>query len=436
MRSLRSRLVVIFAVGSALTLLLGLGGLYALVDLRLRSALDTELSYRSADLAASISVREGRIVRSDPLAQLYTADGTLLAGSPSLSGHRLLSEEQVRFTDRPWRTDTETRIGHSTGAVPLRVEARRVGTSGEVLAVAASRRVIDRASLSALVGLVAAAPLLIVALSGAGWLVVRAALRPVDSLTREAASISSFDHDRRLPRVAGDDEIARLAATLNGMLERLHVAFERERAFVDDASHELRTPIAVLRGELELALTALDDPAEVEQSLRAAQTQAVRLTRLAEDLLLLADDPVAVREPVDLLAFTAAETPALGRVVGLRIETTGSPVEASVDADRLRQVFTNLAGNSAAAGAGNVRVTIGHDDAGARIEWADDGPGFPPALLGSAFDRFVRGDAARARGTGAGLGLSIVRAIVTAHGGTVQAGNGAPLGGAVVTVRV
>jgi signal transduction histidine kinase len=269
--------------------------------------------------------------------------------------------------------------------------------------------------------------------------IVRAALRPVGLLSREAAAISSLDAERRLPVVGGDDEIARLAATLNQMLARLQVAFARERAFVDDASHELRTPLAVLRGEIELALGALDDRDELEQSLRAAMTQAERLTRLAEDLLLLArdrDGTLAVnRQPVDLSDLLRAEAAGLGAALKIAIEVSGEPVVLDADPSRLRQVFANLAANSAAARASHVRVSVRREHGDVVIEWADDGLGFPPALLESAFERFVRGDTARTE-SGAGLGLSIVRAIAAAHGGSVSLGNGPPLGGAVVSVSV
>ena len=127
---------------------------------------------------------------------------------------------------------------------------------------------------------------------------VRAALRPVDALTRKAAEISSLESGRKLSPVAGDDEIARLARTWTACWPGLAFTFARERAFVDDASHELRSPIAVLRGELEPAVAALHDKAEVERSLRAALAETDRLTRLAEDLLLLA------RERAGMLVLT------------------------------------------------------------------------------------------------------------------------------------
>jgi hypothetical protein len=311
-----------------------------------------------------------------------------------------------------------------------------------VLSVAVSTEPLQATRQRLLEALLLAAPVLVGVLAAAGWLVVRAALRPVDVLTREAAAISSLEADRPLPPVPRDDEIARLARTLDAMLARLRVAFERERAFVDDASHELRNPIAVLRGEIELALSATDDPTEVERSLRAALGEAERLSRLAEDLLLLARERagslVLRQEPIDLVNLATTEAGRLEPVLGLRIRVSGHPAVVHGDTDRLGQLLANLAHNSAAAGATTVRVHVTADETSAMLEITDDGPGFPPHVQDSAFERFVRGDHARSPdgASGAGLGLSIVRAVAAAHGGTVQARNNEPHGGAVVTVRL
>ncbi len=246
--------------------------------------------------------------------------------------------------------------------MPVRLLSRPVGSSGQVLTVALPLSAIDRAGSRQLIVLAVATPVLIIALVALGWWLLRAALRPVGVLTREAAAISTLDADRRLPEVPGDDEIARLAATLSGMLSRLSVAIDRERAFVDDASHELRTPIAVLRGELDLALAAVDDPAEVRESLVAAQGQVVRLGRLAEDLLLLARERagtlVVLRAPVDLTDLAQSEAAVLSKIKSLTIEVYGDPAPVEADTDRLRQVLGNLAANSAAAGASTARVTV------------------------------------------------------------------------------
>ena len=438
--SIRTRLVLLFGAGTSAVLLLSLALLYAALHRQLGRAVDADLTARSDDLVASVRANDLKAVEGDPMAQLYAADGTPLATAASIRHRILLTPAQARAVRRTSATSTTLPIG--TDGEPLRVRllSRPVGRSGMVLTVALPSAGIERAGDQQLNVLLVAAPLMIAALAMLCWLLLRAALRPVDALTREAAAISTLDSERQLPVVPGDDEIARLSATLSGMLARLSVAFARERAFVDDASHELRTPIAVLRGEIDLALAAVDNPEEVRQSLLAARGQVARLSRLAEDLLLLArqrDGSLVVhREPVDLTDLVRAETGVLARVTGLRIDVRGDPVIVEADADRLRQVLANLAANSAAAGASTVRVTVLLEPVLARIEWADDGPGFPPDLLGSAFERFVRGGPSRTPSTGAGLGLSIVRAVVTAHAGTAELRNGPPLGGAVVTVRL
>ncbi|GGK73503.1 sensor histidine kinase [Mangrovihabitans endophyticus] len=438
--SLRARLALVFGAGTSAVLLLALFLLYLALDRQLDRAVDADLSGRSADLAASVRAHDLTAVAGDPMAQLYAADGTPVATSVAIAGRVLLTPAQVRAVHHLTAVSSTLPLGAADAPLRVRLLSRPVGHTGQILTVALPSEAIERAGTRQLAVLAVACPALIAVLVMLGWMLLRAALRPVDMLTREAAAISTLDSDRRLPVVPGHDEIARLAATLGAMLSRLATAFDRERAFVDDASHELRTPVAILRGEIDLALAAVDDPQEVRQSLLAAQGQAVRLGHLAEDLLLLARERIGSlvihREPVDLTDLVQADADALGRVTGLTIDVGGEPVVVEAEAERLRQVLANLAANSAAAGATSARVTVRIDEQQARIDWADDGPGFPPALLDSAFGRFVRGDASRTAATGAGLGLSIVRAVATAHGGTARLRNGPPLGGAVVTVRL
>jgi signal transduction histidine kinase len=414
--------------------------LYVTLDAQLSTALDDDLHVRSDEIAAGLRAGDTADVTRDPLAQLYALDGTILASSPSLAGHRLLSTDQVRGLRSEAYQNRSLPRGGADADTTVRLLSRQVEQSA-VLTVGVSAEPLQAARQWLLAVLLIASPLLLAALAGVGWLVVRAALRPVDILTREAAEISALDVDRQLPAVPGDDEIARLARTLDDMLGRLRVAIARERAFVDDASHELRSPIAVLRAEIDLALSALDEPVEVERSLLAARSESERLTRLSEDLLLLArhrtGTQVVRREPVDLYDLVANEARRLGPVLGLRIDVTGDPAVLEGDAGRLRQLLGNLLHNSAAAGASTVHVHLDRDATSATLVVADDGPGFPPGVLDSAFERFVRGDSARTpRSSGAGLGLSIVRAVVAGHEGTVAAANGGPLGGAVVTARL
>ncbi|NUW31987.1 HAMP domain-containing histidine kinase [Nonomuraea sp. SMC257] len=450
-RSLRVRLVLVTAVGASVALVLCLGLLYTVLDRQLRAAFDADLSRRAGDVAAAVSAGAPDVVPLDPMAQLYDSGGRPVAASPVLDGGLLLTPARVRAL----RTQlfTAASLPGRRGGAPeeVRVLARRLA-DGRVLAVGIRAAPLQHARDRLLAALVLAVPPLVLLVSAAAWAVVRAALRPVDALTREAAAISSLENGRRMPSVPGDDEIARLARTLDGMLARLRVAFDHERAFVDDASHELRTPIAVLRGEIELALSALADArtaddagaphdrlGEVDRSLRGALGETERLSRLAENLLLLAraGSLPARAAPVDVPAVVREEADTLRPLLGLRVEVTGDPLVVPADADRLRQVAVNLMANSAAAGATTLSVRV---DAGREwhvVEFADDGPGFAPGLLESAMERFTRGDDARTRGrSGAGLGLPIARAVVAAHGGTMTVRNGLPLGGAVVTIRL
>ncbi len=438
---MRARVTFVTAAGAVGVLAVCLGLLYATLDRQLWAAIDDGLAVRAGDLAVALANDDVAALIDDPMAQLYGPGGEVTAGSQSLQGRRLLTAEQVYQVGDTALSTRTLPIGEDGAPISVRLLSQRLEPGGGVLTVGVSAEPVHAARDRLAIVLFLAAPLLVAALAAGAWAVVRAALRPVDALTSQAEIISSLESDSRLPDVPGDDEIARLARTLNDMLARLGVAAERERAFVDDASHELRTPLAVLRGELELALDAVGDDQEVEQSLHAALGEVDRLSRLADDLLMLARaraGALVVRtEAVDLLDLAAAEARRLGPALGLRIEASGDPVVVSADPERLRQVLANLARNSAAAGAGGVRVRVTHDRDSATVEVADDGPGFPEGLLDSAFARFTRGDDARSGvSPGAGLGLSIVRAVISAHGGIVSARNGDPLGGAVVTVRL
>jgi signal transduction histidine kinase len=292
-------------------------------------------------------------------------------------------------------------------------------------------------------------PLLGALLSAGGWLLAGAALRPVRRMSQEADAISLAQAGRRLPQPPGEDEIAQLGRTLNAMLDRIEAAFARERMFLDDASHELRTPIAVLRAELEVALLDLasgGDRQALERSLRSALEEAERLAHLAEDLLVLARATAGRlplrRRPVDVRALV--ESAARRDVNGSSgraapaLAVDGPTTRAVVDPARLEQVITNLVGNARRFARRQVAVLIGTEGDDVVLTVADDGPGFPDALLPVAFDRFTRAEAARSHdsGAGAGLGLAIVAAIVRAHGGTIAVANGPPLGGAAVVVRL
>jgi two-component system OmpR family sensor kinase len=247
---------------------------------------------------------------------------------------------------------------------------------------------------------------------------------------RGAASIGASTPGSRLPTPRSRDEVSRLADTLNDMLARLEAAFEHERRFVDDASHELRTPLALLRTELELALRHPRSREDLEEALRSAAEDTVRLSRLAEDLLLFArfDQgrlPLR-RESFDARALLAdVATRYEPRVHGggrtLRVEASDA---LSLDGDTalLEQAVGNLVENALAHGGGDVVLSARARDDRVELHVTDEGPGVSPEFLPRAFDRFSRADEARGRG-GTGLGLAIVGLIARAHGGDAGLAN-------------
>ena len=233
---------------------------------------------------------------------------------------------------------------------------------------------------------------------------------------------------------------------MNDLLSRLRRTLERERAFVDDASHELRSPLAVLRGELELAGRPGRSPEELAAAVRGSAEEAERLARITDDLLVLARGDAGqldlrlretdLRQLLSRSADHAAARLAAAQVT-CRIDVPAG-TRACVDPDRIRQAIDNLLGNALRfAPAGSVIVIAAREDGpDLSIEVRDTGPGFPADFLPHAFERFRRPDAGRSRdGGGAGLGLAIVQAIAVAHGGTATARNG-PGGGAVVSLRL
>ncbi|MGQ0842921.1 MAG: sensor histidine kinase [Sporichthyaceae bacterium] len=430
-----------FGAATTVALLAAFALFYVLLDKQLTQAQERGLEVRANYLAAAVKAGNLQAVQRDPLAQLYGPAGEVLAESTSLSGRRLLGVAEAVRAER--RGSTRPVNLESSGDAPVRLRSQPLGPGLGLLTVGVSAEPVERGHDRLVKLVLIAGPLLVAVVLLAGWAAVRAALAPVDRLRREAEAISSVDTQVRLSPVPGEDELARLARTLDAMLDRLHVAFDRERAFVDDASHELRTPIAVMRGELELAHSALaeGDLTELERALRAAGQENERLARLAEDLLLLARERagtlVVRREPVDLLDLCWAEGLRLGGLLGIAVTVDGDPAVVDGDPDRLRQVLANLLQNSAQAGARSVLIRLGETDDGVEMVVADDGPGFAPHLTATAFDRFVRADGARTRDIGgAGLGLAIVRAVVSAHEGRVEAANGPPLAGGRVTVRL
>lgn len=273
----------------------------------------------------------------------------------------------------------------------------------------------------------AAASLL--ALAG-GYFLARRSLRPLDAMTQTARRISADQISQRLDRSGNQDEMDRLAATLNEMLDRLERHVRQVRQFTADASHELRTPLTALRGAAEVALSRPRTAEELRVVLEESIEHYARLARIAEDLLLLAHldagqlpldkRPLrldeAVEDVVDLYSPLAQE-----HGVHLWLDQRQ---ELWVDADgaRLRQVIGNIMDNSIKyIGDGRkIQVTVSSQNGTARVTIADDGIGVAADDLPHVYDRFYRADRARSKTSGAGLGLSICRSIARAHGGDIH----------------
>ncbi|MEV5352863.1 ATP-binding protein [Streptomyces sp. NPDC052693] len=259
--------------------------------------------------------------------------------------------------------------------------------------------------------------------TGIAWAVAGRILRPVRVVRTAAAQLTEQDLTRRIP-VHGHDDIAALAETFNGMLDRLERAFAAQREFVDDAGHELRTPITIVRGHLEVMG---DDPAEREETVRLVTDELDRMSRIVEDLLLLAraERPDFVTpEPVQVAELTA-DVYVKARTLGER-DWRLDPVadlEAELDPQRITQAMVQLAQNAVQHTTTGQTIRIGSRAEGPHLELyvADSGPGVQPQDAEVIFERFRRGTARRgARGSGAGLGLSIVKAIAEGHRGRVR----------------
>jgi two-component system, OmpR family, sensor kinase len=412
--------------------------LYLRFDHELSASLDRELRSRAGSVSALVrapDIGAGRSElgplawRGERFAQILASDGRVLDATPGLRGAPLLRPaELARARSRTLAVEHPDRLESDETvrllATPVTARGRRL-----VIVVGASLEDSHEALGSLLALLLVGGPVALLLASLAGYGVAAAALRPVEAMRRRAAEIGEADRGERLPVPATRDEVAWLGETLNAMLARLEAAFARERAFVSDASHELRTPLAILKAELELALRDGRSRGQLVEAIRSAGEETERLTRLAEDLLVIArsvDGRLPVRlapVAVDALLESLRERFS-GRLRGSGRELELEPGSLSLVADRprLEQALANMVDNALRYGEGPLRIAAEARDRQVELHVRDAGPGFPCAFLPEAFERFTRADAARS-GAGAGLGLAIVRAIARAHRGEAHAAN-------------
>ncbi len=435
---LRVRLAATAAIGAMIVLTVGAVMLHATFDTELDGALTDELAIRVADLETDYQDDEITAGPGLVSTQAIHSAGAVIAPVGAVA---MLTPDELA---RAAREQIVVNRPVATVGDQARLLARpiRVTSSDVVVGVAAtSTERLARSRERLAFVLIAAGPALTALIAGAAWLLTGAALRPVRRMAGEAATISMSEPGRRLPQPPGADEIAELGRTLNGMLDRIEATVAHERGFIDNAAHELRSPLAVLRGELELAALDVDDRDAVAEGLASALEETDRLTRLTQDLLTLAradaGQLIAGDMTTDLLDVAQAGAVRVRHRDDVTIEVAGEPVVVRGDPDWVNQIVTNLVANANRYAAGRVLVTVDDDESGGLLVVNDDGRGFPPDLLPRAFDRFARGDEARGRAEGgAGLGLAITASLARAMGGGVAARNGGALPGARVEVRL
>ncbi len=444
--SLRTRMVLLAVL--LVTLVLVVAGI--LLGVALRSILLDELrvttelrSQAWADLAARDALPHPVPV-DDPdevLVQVVSGAGVLtssanIEGVPPLDVARPgLGETILGTVDR---LPLEEADGPPFVVAATTVEAAD-GPVTVIVAVSSEEvgETVGRAASLGLRGL----PALVVALAVAIWVVVSRTLAPIEGIRAQAEAITGSELHRRVPEPPRNDEVGRLARTLNAMLGRLERSVERQRGFVADAAHELRSPITSARTQLETARTLRTD---VDWSSVSADVleDILRMQVLTEELLLLARidagemrlrrEPVDVDDMVDVM--TAPERAAGAR---RRVDISGvEPVQALVDRVLVERVLRNLLDNAYRHARTCVAVGVRRDNSLVRLTVEDDGAGIPESARDAVFERFQRLDEARDRDRGgAGLGLAIAADIARAHGGSAHA-DASPLGGARITVTL
>ena len=442
--AVRVRTTVAAVLVAGLAMAVGGLALVAVLRASLTRELATAARLRGQDVAEVVAADpddRGPLAVDEPdelLIQVLDAGGRVVAASPNAQGMApvaRLHPGQSAEAEVPEAAPVEVDGGLLVVAVgadtPLGRRTVLVARSTEAVAE----------TTAAVGGLLAVGlPLLLAVVAVTTWVVVGRALAPVEAIRAEVDAISAAALHRRVQAPPAEDEIGRLARTMNRMLGRLEQAQARQRRLVSDASHELRSPMAAIRQHAEVALAHPDRTTTAELA-ATVLAEDLRLQRLAEDLLLLtrADEHTLAlrRRPVDLDDLVFEEARRLRASTGLRVDTTAvSAGRVDGDAAGLRRVLRNLGDNAARHAAGRLAFSVAERDGLVLLGVDDDGPGIPEADRERVFERFVRLDDARARDDGgSGLGLAIVAELAAAHGGSVAVA-ASPLGGARVEVSL
>ncbi len=443
---IRLRLSLMVAVTTALLVIIGGIVLEANLGSGIRGTLKDSLRNSSARVQADLSKgalllsRPGQIpnvVKDQNIVQVLSPIGQVEYATETSGVAPLLSATELRIAIKG--PEFVQRMGASSALLLAEPAANGQG----VLVVGSSLDEVGDAIARVRDGLFVGGPFLVLLAALGGWLLAGRALKPVDQLRDAAERISADIGDQRLAVANTNDEVERLGLTFNSLLDRLQGGLKHQREFISAASHELRTPLVALRAELEVAQLPGRSIEELHGSLDVFSLRLNHLSRLAEDLLLLArggeqaltlELSLQPLEPLVAQSLQVLRSRANRSGVSLVLDGD-SEVACVVDSFRFRQVVENLVENAIvhATGSPFVEVSLRHLDKLAVLEVKDLGPGFPADFLPQAFDRFSRAKASRPRNEGgAGLGLPIVRMLVEAQGGTVEASNRSEKGATVI----
>ena len=436
--SIRVRTTAAAVLVVGVTLMIAAVALVVLLKRSLTEHVQSSAHIRAQAIARELDVGTSPVVpavgdEDEEFVQVVDADGKVVMASPNVSGEEAIARLS------PGEAESVESVSFETG--PFMVVGASSDSPRGPLTVLVGRSLegVTEAGGAVTAILAVAVPLLLVVVGAVTWRVVGKALAPVDAIRSEVEAISSRELYRRVPDPPGKDEIGRLARTMNRMLSRLEEGRVRERRFVSDASHELRSPVATIRQHAEVALshpdrTTLNELADV------VLEEDVRLQRIVEDLLLLTridEGTLHLRsDPVDLDDLVFEETARLRSSTNLKIDVGGvSAGRVSGDREKLARLLRNLTENAARHARSTIALSLRETDGEVVLTVDDDGKGVGSKHRWRIFDRFVRLDDSRDRDSGgSGLGLAIVREIAGFHRGSVTVLDNS-LGGARFEVR-
>jgi heavy metal sensor kinase len=423
---------------------------YARQDESLRSTAETVASAYLQELDEERSVAKAndvvlaQMVFPNRYVEVVDSEGRVVAWSSNLTGHPVNFPPEVGSEARSRRISYLAQNGLRIAAVPLSPDPKRqLGFAVVAEPLSVIEEGLRRLRRDFLFGV----PLILLFASLGGSFLARKSLLPIALMNQQTQRITAENLSAQLDVANSRDEVGQLAMTINALLARLDAAFQEQQRFIADASHELRTPLAVLRGETEVALEQERGTAEYKESLALIKDEAERLSRIVENLFILARQPVdapsLIREPVrldELVADCSRAAQVLATQKGLRLKIDGTLPAITVNGDdeMLKRTLRNLLDNAVkyTPAGGEIMIALESQNGDALIIVSDTGIGIPVEDQSRIFDRFYRVDKARSRALGgAGLGLSIARWIVEGHGGSLSV-ESAPGRGSVFTVEL